>query len=301
MQVPDEIQKCVAFFGYRREGVEHIRATGFFLTVRSDGSLPIFTRYFVTAKHVIDRAKDRSDDGKLIVRVNHKTEGAVQAEYDFSLWRFHPTDTTVDVAVGPVALNPDEIDYLCWENERIATREIMQREEIGIGCDVFMVGLFRNHIGEKRNIPILRVGNIAAMPDDRIASQFGRIEAYLIEARSIGGLSGSPVFAALDRWWLDKQGNTSLRKGKMHYLLGLMHGHFPWSGGAESSVIDNASELDEISDSKKINTGIGIVVPAEKIMEVINQPELMAERELACSKLRAELAYASEPARDRRY
>jgi hypothetical protein len=32
------------------------------------------------------------------------------------------------------------------------------------------------------------MGNIAMMPDEVIPTEFGDIEAYLVEARSIGGL-----------------------------------------------------------------------------------------------------------------
>lgn len=44
--------------------------------------------------------------------------------------------------------------------------------------------------------------------------KLGDIEVYLIEARSIGGVSGSPVFV-----------RESFPRAGKHYLLGLMHGH----------------------------------------------------------------------------
>jgi hypothetical protein len=50
------------------------------------------------------------------------------------------------------------------------------------------VGLFSEHQGAERNIPIVRVGNIAAMPEEPVlTTSWGAIDAYLIEARSIGG------------------------------------------------------------------------------------------------------------------
>jgi hypothetical protein len=65
---------------------------------------------------------------------------------------------------------------------------------IGIGDAVFITGLFSHHPGKARNLRVIRVGNIAAMPDEPVKTQRGEMEAYLIEARSLGGLSGSPVF-----------------------------------------------------------------------------------------------------------
>ena len=43
-------------------------------------------------------------------------------------------------------------------------------------------------------MPILRMGNLAAYPQERVQVEGVEMDAYLIEARSIGGLSGSPVF-----------------------------------------------------------------------------------------------------------
>ena len=53
--------------------------------------------------------------------------------------------------------------------------------------------------GRDRNFPIVRTGHIAMMPDEKIpkvkiGDWEGNADAYLIESRSIGGWSGSPVF-----------------------------------------------------------------------------------------------------------
>jgi hypothetical protein len=53
--------------------------------------------------------------------------------------------------------------------------------------------MFVGRIGEQRNIPVLRIGTIAAMRDEPLRTQYGYHEAFLVEARSIDGLSGSPV------------------------------------------------------------------------------------------------------------
>ncbi len=38
------------------------------------------------------------------------------------------------------------------------------------------------------------MGNIAMMPDEPVRTSIGMMESYLIEVRSIGGLSGAPRF-----------------------------------------------------------------------------------------------------------
>src|SRR5579863_9118097 len=142
----------------------------------------------------------------------------------------------------------------------IATNEIIEREGIGIGDEIFMTGLFINHAGQNQNIPILRIGNIAMMAREPLDS--GE-EAILIEARSIGGLSGSPAFANI----------SGVRRGKVHtgeddcvYLLGIVVGH--WEGGME---------VDIATQDHRVNRGIGIVVPATKILEVIQQDAVIAK------------------------
>ena len=56
-------------------------------------------------------------------------------------------------------------------------------------------------------------------------TDYGLTEAYLIEARSIGGLSGSPVFIPMPPFQ-QINGEVTQGSGSLFYLLGLMHGHF---------------------------------------------------------------------------
>jgi len=96
------------------------------------------------------------------------------------------------------------------------------------------------------------------------------MDAYLAEGRSIGGLSGSPIFVR----------NTVVMpipgpKGKVIYssglgaihFLGLMHGH--WEVPGSFSTTEQA---------EAVNMGVSIIVPAKKILEVLYHPELVALR-----------------------
>ena len=123
-----------------------------------------------------------------------------------------------------------------------------------------MTGLFAHLGGSTRNLPIVRLGNIAMMPDEPVPTKTGMMEAYLIEARSIGGLSGSPAFVR----------KIVQGRGKL-YLLGLMHGH--WDIPPE-----NKNDFADMDSFGSVNMGIAIVVPAKKILEVLNQPELVELR-----------------------
>jgi len=178
-------------------------------------------RYAVTARHVLDGIRDKGLD-KVLLRVNRKSGDAAWIETRVKDWNFHP-DEAVDVAVLP--FEPfNGFDHNLFPTEGFVTPEVVAKEQIGVGNEVFVVGLFHHHYGEKNNIPIIRVGNISAMPSEKVNTRRGPMDAYLIEARSIGGLSGSPVFLPLGT----RRSMTGLvvSPGQIqrYYLLGVMHG-----------------------------------------------------------------------------
>ena len=104
-----------------------------------------------------------------------------------SQWRFHPTDAATDVAVLEWPATATDFDMLTWPIlQASATDEAMRKWGIGVGDEVFMIGLFHKHYGKTKNIPIMRIGNIAAMPEEPIAMRTGPdalMDAYLIEMR----------------------------------------------------------------------------------------------------------------------
>ncbi|HLX43605.1 MAG TPA: hypothetical protein VKR43_09235 [Bryobacteraceae bacterium] len=274
MIVPDIIRKSIAFIGYSEiSGKKYLAGTAFFVSRLIKGQDGL--GYLVTAKHVIDKIRDKGLIS-LCIRLNFKNGSATWIDMNLSEWEFHPTDRSVDVAVAraPAGIQL-AVDIDAYPMHRFATPAVVKQFEIGIGNEVFFPGLFVNHYGEQRNIPIVRVGNIAAMPEEKVVTKkYGPIDAYLVEVRSIGGLSGSPVFVHLGPIRL--RNGELLRSGEdegVFFLLGLMHGHF------EAETLSEADAGTPIEDSAKerVNMGIGIVVPAEKIVEVIMQPKIQAE------------------------
>ena len=86
------------------------------------------------------------------------------------------------------------LDYAPIAITMFANPGIIEAKNLGVGDEVFIAGLFTRAIGQARNLPIIRMGTVAMMPDEKILFHKKMIDAYLIESRSIGGLSGSPVF-----------------------------------------------------------------------------------------------------------
>lgn len=282
MVIPDEVRKCVAFICYKANDGMKLAGTAFFMHIPME-DMELSFGYLITAKHVIEGIKQKSIDQKVYVRLNMKGTGTQFIIAPTNRWLYHPEDLTVDVAVLAWVPSQDVVDYLSIPISMAATDEVIRAEGIGVGEEVFLTGLFINHYGKERNIPIVRIGNIAAMPEERVQTRdFGAIEAYLVEARSIGGLSGSPVFAHLVG--VRHVGKTSkLESGKV-YLLGLMHGHW-------DSPVTGTDELTEDTlETERVNMGIAIVVPVSKVLEVLNRKELMERRKSEEEILRKEKA-----------
>ena len=279
MRVPDTILKCVGFVAEvisdtSGDSFDHV-ATGFFVSMPSDN--PDIAKHqdvkyfaFVTAAHV---ARGMANTRTAVI-VNRHGGGVTVIKSAANQWYFHPNDPSVDVAVVPINLTSD-IDIMALPVSLFVNKKLTVGDHpIGLGDEVYMPGLFTFGIGNKRNNPIVRYGNLAMLPDEPIQTDYGFAEVYLIEARSIGGISGSPVFIRPTNYL---QPNDEEVKG-IHgvaaetILLGLAHGH--WD--VRESDKNDVNVVHTMRHG--VNMGLGIVVPAHKILEVINQPALVEAR-----------------------
>lgn len=254
MRVPDEILKCVCFVGYRmNDGTTRLAGTAFFCG-RPLPSLPDrHFGYLVTAAHVISKIRDTGLD-RVLLRLNRTGVGAIWVETPINDWISHP-DPTIDLAVYRIAA-PDWSDHRAFPLNSVVNDEIITAENIGIGTEVFVTGLFSHHYGQEQNTPIVRVGSIAAMRTARVATKVGQMDAYLIESRSIGGLSGSPVFA--HPGVIRTTGDNAITFNTSFFLLGVVHGHYDETGTAAAVV----------------NVGIAVVVPIARLLELLEIPPI---------------------------
>ncbi len=258
MRIPEDVKKCVVYFGFEvSEGANRKRkygGTGFLIVMPSKIQGASFL-FLVTAKHVVDKLSGRN----VYIRANTKDGKSQELKIlDNQKWYFHPTDNAADVALIPVFL-PQEFDFLPIPSSMLLAEKVRLDSGIGIGDEVFITGLFVHHVGHAKNLPIVRTGNIAMTPDERIPiKDFGMMETYLIEARSIGGLSGSPVFVIEHK-----------EKQRTLFLMGLIHGH--WDIPSES-LIDDISH--DAGARAGVNVGIAIVTPASKILDILTSDEM---------------------------
>jgi len=282
MRVPDFILKCVGFVcqeDYRDSGgvpYGDPQGTGFFVSVPCEhpemSAKGLTHVYFVTAKHVIDGLKK-----KPFFSVNEEGGGKATIERIIGdRWWHHPTDKTADVAIAPVWPHRTA-DIVSVNVVQLGTPEVLSAIGVGIGDEVVSTGLFTPAEGIKKNLPIVRHGNIAMMPDEQIQTEFGYADVYLVEARSLPGLSGSPVFVrpTIDfkvEHKISSKKTDVFCAGATVVLLGLMQSHWDVK---ESDI----NEVYVAHDRKRgVNMGIATVVPAIKILETINQEALVTMR-----------------------
>ena len=275
VRIPNEVLKCVVFIGRKvmdpktRRVETKFGGTGFFVGVPSGVGANLIC--LVTARHVAEEI----EHGEFCIRINTQDGQSKTLWLDggYSLtWMFHPTDQTVDVAVAIWAPPDEDADFKYLPTHMLLSAEMVDRKHIGVGDETYIVGLFRRIAGKSRNSPIIRVGHIAMMPDDRVPVKWHAdgIEGYLVEARSTGGLSGSPVFVqrSVKVRKAEVSGREPLAAGPI-FLLGLIHGHWDVKASEIDTVTDTAD-----GDQEAINSGVAVAVPCHKILEVLDRSEV---------------------------
>jgi hypothetical protein len=268
-------------------GGRRAEATVFFVSVSDLDPEPTGTRqyiYAVTARHVLRGLK--SDGVRDVdIRLNRRVGGTVSVRAHLTDWTEH---AAADVAIVPLAELPEEADHTPFPLRAAVNDDILRENVAGPGDDVLVAGLFSDRPGDFRNIPIVRAGTIAALPDEPIKTSHGTFPAYLVEARSTPGMSGCPVFLNLRGFRrvaspgknplmevVHTLGREALTTG--FYLLGVGHGHY-----------DSPYRPRPAAKLQRLNAGIALVTPAERITDLVMAPREIASRKKAIEHRRQE-------------
>jgi hypothetical protein len=172
---------------------------------------------------------------------------------------------------------------------------------VGEGDAIALVGLFASYPGADRSQPVVRFGHIALMPYEPIkikmdpapnAAHVPR-RAYLVEAASWGGQSGSPVFIYFgpDRMPWMRAGEFSARPeqsanpGVGFGLLGLMHGHVRRMVSIDIDDAGGSASKGKVD----LNLGISIVIPAEEILDLLNGDVFVAQRRWGAEQIQSQM------------
>jgi hypothetical protein len=265
MPLIDEV-RSVVFVIAPVKGV--MKAVGTAFVVRETTGDGLFFDYLVTANHVVEGRKT-------VTRFNTKDGGTY--DEDVPGWLDLPG---ADVAVAPVERDLAEREGLSFVP--IKTESLYQREDTWprLGERVYFAGLFSlwSDMGT-RNAPMVRSGTLGAMYQDRVpvGPRENRrfIQAHLIDCRSHGGFSGSPCFAqTTSDQGIDMGGFVGINTTTK--LIGLISAHFD----DRDSTRQNAADEDLVDEyGQRINSGVGVVTPSERILEALQMDELRKERE----------------------
>jgi hypothetical protein len=226
--------------------------------------------YVVTNSHVIREGKCST------IRLNTRDGGMAVIERTTGGWIHHPFGD--DVAVLPIHLEYESIKARGITLDWFITKEKMEAYKISPGDEAFFVGRFVNHEGKQRNLPAVRFGNMSMLPYEPIRTGRGILqEAFIVEAKSLPGYSGSPVFL--------NPLPSPVRGGMVPppMFLGIDLGHIK----DETTVLDKEAlrqgrrvPIDN-NWTVETNTGMACVIPAWKIREVLDDEELVKNREEA--------------------
>ena len=249
-RIQDEYLATAIYLYRERHDAEqnsHLGGSGFFVGY-VDMHNTIIHVYAVTNAHVIR-------DGFTVIRINRRFGSYDILELPTTAWLKHPDGD--DLAICSTVLTP-QYDFKFVASNGCVDKDKASQFNIGVGDEVFMVGRFTGHPGEKKNLPIARFGNIAMMPSEDLLNGLGKKRPhYLIEVRSVSGFSGSPVFV------YDFPGSVArgMRGTTMpDLLLGIDCGHLP-------------------EQEKYISAGVAAVVPAWCLLELLEHPEMKRQRE----------------------
>lgn len=281
VRVPDIILKSAVFLGLDAESGKRYLGTGYFVIYSTPQGAFMF---LLTAAHVAEELEGFD----FYIRANHRRRGVVELiqKCDTALWWYHPTEREcVDVAAMLLATTDVlELDVNPIPVQMFANESTIKSKNLGVGDEVFMAGLFINAKGTSRHIPIIRIGNVAMMPEEKIFFPTKEnpdqwLYANLLESRSTGGLSGSPVFIretvrleTFSRGGAMRRATAREETGEPSEMAGLGQFHFfgsivgHWQIGVPSDLT--------VRQLEAVNMGVAPMVPAHKILEVLRQPEL---------------------------
>ncbi len=222
--------------------------------------------YAVTAGHVIH-------DGATAIRLNKK-----DGNPDFLPTRPNDWVSTAldDVAVSLIELADPIHRFSFFPLADFATKEVVANRRITLGDDAVMVGRFISHEGRQRNHPTVRFGNISMMPVEPVHMGDNQYqEGYLVEIRSLPGYSGSAVF------YHEPIQSSPPKSGQLmakHWLLGVDAYHLQDSQYVRRFNEESREWEEDTTQCVHLNTGMAVVVPCWKIIDLLESPKLVAAR-----------------------
>lgn len=276
MIIDQTMRHSVAFLVQESNGTLRPMASAFFIGINYENLF--LASYLVTARHNIEFA--RSNAKPLYMRINTMDRIYKDIELDFDRWLCHGL---TDVAIHPVELPVGVFATWIPVGMLLTTKQTtnLRPKE---GAPVCMPCLFSEFFGSNIMHPLIRTGQLALVPSEKIRAKVGPsqaqdVEGYLIETLSWGGCSGAPVF--IDYCDLTATGPDIHSLGETR-LLGLISGHYDVVRKVSRPINENIDdELEsEAADALNVplNSGIALVIPAQAILDLVLDEEQIRQQ-----------------------
>lgn len=228
----------------------------------AEGAAPRAHVYAVTNHHVIMPKKGCGNSP--VIRLNTIDGGTETKSLSYDDW-IHDWEED-DLAL--YMLDDTQMYKYSWYAQMpngVVTEEDFKLGYIDIGTDTITIGRFVGYDGIQQNWPVVRFGNVTTTKSLPVAHHILKLkqESILVENRTIPGTSGSPVF------------NTILVPDHPDFavprkLLGIVWGY------TQINLPIYHKKYKEFT--ARVNSGMGLVIPAWRLMEFLNRSDLVANR-----------------------
>ncbi len=270
-RLPDDFVDCCVYLYPSRVDAEKgskIGGSGFLFGVGAEHLPNANFLYAVTNRHVIE-------SGNTVVRLNTRDGKTDFLEFTELDWTNHPNGDDLAVATLPPLTDLHKYNFL--DNNHLISKALVDQYNVGPGDDIFVVGRFVNQEGKQQNTPSVRFGNLAQMPPAPISQPRGsgvfEQESFIVEARSIGGFSGSAVFLIMSSQFIRPNRPNPGELNRV-FLLGI-----DWGYICDWDTVHDSVGRPQPSLQVRTNTGMMAVVPAWKLKELIDMPKLKIDRD----------------------
>ena len=161
MKIPHFVRQCSFQLGEKTGSEVRFGGTGFIVEVPNETSPKIGHVYAVTTNHSIEATRSKEQ----VLRFNFPS---IPLSYEVEIppqtkWFTHPNRTT-DVAVLPLEPSVLRFGVLALPLPTFINAKKMMELDLGIGDEVFTLGLFSFLPGKEVNQFIARTGNLAMVP-----------------------------------------------------------------------------------------------------------------------------------------
>lgn len=291
LPVPAHFLDCVIYVYPTKAAAdknEELGGSGFLVSYPFAVNSARLQLYAVTNLHVIKNHPNPA------IRINTVDGGREVLETNKNRWVSHPDGD--DLAVLPIDVDEDNFKLTCIPIDKLINRKSLPSLHVMPGDEVFMLGRFVSLDGTTSNTPTVRFGNVARIEGEPIENKYGHPqESFLIDCRSIPGYSGSPVFITL---WPPKPRPPMWLVPANDQFFPPRHG--PFLLGIDWLHINNYEPVERYDKGTKkwvkvqpkrrvkANTGIAGVIPAWRISDLLERPELKNKRDRADEQLTAD-------------